>query len=333
MRKTLFMIILAALSVSLQAKETWLFVRPLNYYYDQSKLFVISDLLKQELQVQGGMTVKMVERPENGPDLESDAKGRKEALQLTQTDLGFSGKVSQIENTVFMYVYKWNSSGDMVYQERISVPLGEDPEALVKRLAKCLITHEKFTGTATSTTVTVKETQRPRRKEGSLSIVGRTGILYPWNTSFRVKKASYNYNYNGTGTYDTSYIDGNTFSMELGLAYDVNFMILEGTAGFDGTRDVTFTIAGDYLFGQGDFCPYVGGEVGVALVNKASFGYDMSETEAEKNSDGFYGGLRVGILLFRNNSVKFMPEIRGINVFNKDWDKGIRATIGMMVTF
>jgi len=40
------------------------------------------------------------------------------------------------------------------------------------------------------------------------------------------------------------------------------------------------------------------------------------------------------VLLFRNHTVKFMPEIRAIQVFNKGhWDNGIRATIGMMLSF
>jgi hypothetical protein len=59
----------------------------------------------------------------------------------------------------------------------------------------------------------------------------------------------------------------------------------------------------------------------------------VPENELEKDSDGFYGGLRVGVLLFRNHTVKFMPEIRAINVFNDDWDKGLRATIGMILSF
>jgi hypothetical protein len=51
-------------------------------------------------------SIKIVERPQNGPDLESDAKARKEALEMTGTDVGFSGKFSQIDNTVFMFIYK-----------------------------------------------------------------------------------------------------------------------------------------------------------------------------------------------------------------------------------
>jgi hypothetical protein len=320
--------------------DTWLFVKPLNYYYDEAKLFVMTDLLKQEVSVQGAVDVKMVERPQNGPDLENDAAARKEALSLTKTNVGFSGKISQMENTVFIYLFKWNSSGEIVYNERISVPVGEDAEALITRLAKCLVTNEKFSKTATAGTITMKDTKQARRQNGSIMVIGRTGILYPYKNSFRVLSSTGSvYDTNGTYRETYGYDEGNTFSMEFGIGYDVNYMILEGMIGFDGTRDFCFTIGGEYLLLPGDIAPYVGGEVGVALVNKAAIGmYDYSgtginEKNSEKDSDGFYGGLRVGVLLFRNHTGKFMPEIRAINVFNKDWDKGIRATIGMMLSF
>lgn len=342
MKKCMVFLMLLFVVVSLQAKETWLFIRPISLYYDAAKLFVICDLLKQELQVQGSADIKMVERPENGPDLESDAKARKEALGLTGTDVGFTGKVSQIDNAVFFYVYKWNKSGDLVYQARVSVPVGEDPEALVKRLATCLITHEKFSESATNETVMVKDSKQPRRKEGALIFLARAGILYPYGNSYQVTHIRQNstgvynpntgyYDYATTTLYDTT--SGNAPSVEFGVGYDVNFMIIEGTIGFDGTRDFKLSIGGEYLFGKGDFCPYAGGEIGLSLVNKATSDYGVSVDQYEKNSDGMHGGLRVGYLLFRNHKIKFMPEIRAINVFNKDWDKGISASVGMMASF
>ena len=114
--------------------------------------------------------------------------------------------------------------------------------------------------------------------------------------------------------------------------------------GFDGDRELYFLIGGEYMifnhlipnFG-GEICPYVGCDVGVALVNKAALSFysnsSIDEQMLEKDSDGFFGGIRFGIMLFRNHAIKFMPEIRAINVFNKDWDKGIRATVGMMLAF
>jgi hypothetical protein len=338
MKKCMVLLILSLVAVSLQAKETWLFIRPISLYYDAAKLFVICDLLKQELQVQGNADIKMVERPENGPDLESDAKARKEALGLTGTDVGFTGKVSQIDNTVFFYVYKWNKSGDLVYQARVSVPVGEDPEALVKRLAVCLITHEKFSESATNETVMVKDSKQPRRKEGALILLARAGILYPYGNSYRVLNFRQNYTYDPityVSHYDTlcDTTAGNTPSFEFGVGYDVNFMIIEATIGFDGTRDFKLSIAGEYLFGKGDFCPYAGGEIGLSLVSKATGDYIINVDQYKKNSDGMHGGLRVGYLLFRNHKIKFMPEIRAINVFNNDWDKGISVSIGMMASF
>ena len=333
MKKAAILLVLLIGAVSIQAKETWLFVRPISYYYDAAKLFVICDLLKQELQTQSSITIKMVERPQNGPDLESDDKARKEALESTGTDVGFSGKVSQIDNSVFLYIYKWNKSGDLIYQERISIPVGEDPEALVKRLAVCLITHEKFSKSATSETVMVKETKQPLRKEGSVVLLALAGILYPWGNSYRIAHVNSVYDpttYSYTGTYVAYYTDGNTPAFEIGLGYDVNFMILEGTLGCDGLRDFNMEIGGEYLFGKGDFCPYLGGEVGVSLLNKATSDNGADVSQYSKNADGFHGGLRAGILLFRNHNIKFMPEIRVLNVFNKDYDKGIRASVGMM---
>lgn len=323
--KKYFSIIALLLSVgSLQAKDSWLFVRPLNYYYDAAKLFVITDQLKQEVQVQGNVEVKLVERPENGPDLESDASARKEALSLTTTMTGFTGKISQMENTVFISVLKWNSSGDIVYQERFSLPIGEDIEAVISRLATCLVTNEKFNKTGNPDNITVKETKNPRRKQGAMVLLARAGMLYPIGTSFRVKTNDY-YSIDTV----TSYTEGTTSSFEIGLGYDISYMIMEAVVGFDGSRDAYCNIGGEYLFGKGDFCPYAGGEVNVSLVNKAAFSTSSSQAD-EKDSDGFGVGLRVGVLIFRNSTIKFMPEIRAINVFNKDWDKGIRLTIGIM---
>lgn len=338
MKKSLVLLAMLISVVSLQAKETWLFVRPVSIYYDAAKLFVICDLLKQELQVQGSADIKMVERPENGPDLENDSKARKEALDLTGSDVGFSGKVSQIDNTVFFYIYKWNRSGDLLYKERVSVPTGEDFEALVKRIATCLITHEKFSESATNETVMVKDSKQPRRKEGALILLARAGMLYPWGNSYQVLHVRQNYSYDPV-TYQ-SYVDtlsdttsGNTPAFEIGVGYDVNFMIIEGTLGFDVGRDFKMAIGGEYLFGKGDFCPYAGGEIGISIVDKASGDYMINVDKYEKNSDGMHAGLRIGMLLFRNHKIKFMPEIRAINVFNKDWDKGISASIGMMASF
>jgi hypothetical protein len=330
MKKILALTALLLASSSLQAKDSWLFVRPVNYYYDAAKLFVLTDQLKQEVQSQGNVEVKLVERPENGPDLESDGSARKEALSLTKTVTGFTGKVSLMDNTIFVSVFKWNSSGDIVYQERFSLPVGEDIEAVINRLGTCLVTNEKFKKTGGPDNITVKETQTPRRKQGAVILLARAGMLYPIGNSFRVQ--DYNYSYM-TGTVDNVYYtEGTTGSIELGLGYDINYMIMEGVFGFDGTRDAYCNIGGEYLFGKGDFCPYAGADVNVSLVNKAATG-SPNEQELEKNSDGFGVGLRVGVLIFRNSTIKFMPEIRFVNVFNKDFDKGIRATIGMMASF
>jgi hypothetical protein len=334
MKKNLVLMALLFVTVPLQATETWLSVRPVSVYYDAAKLFVINDLLKQELLVQGKISIKMVERPLDGADLESDQKARKEALEQTKTDVGYSGKFSQIDNTVFIYFFKWNKAGDFIYQVRISVPIGEDPEALVKRLATCLITHEKFNASQTSETVMLSDSKQSRRKEAAIVLILRTGILYPSGNSYTVN--TYHQGYN-SGTYDTvagsPSASGNAPSFEFGLGYDVNFMIVEGTVGFDGTRDFKVAIGGEYIFGKRDFCPYLGGEIGLSLVNKASNSTGIDESQYEKNSNGMHVGLRAGVLLFRNHNLKFMPEIRAINVFNKDFDKGLNSSIGMMISF
>ncbi|MGA2506935.1 MAG: hypothetical protein ABSF80_05605 [Chitinispirillaceae bacterium] len=340
MKKYASIVLLAGLVCTLHARDTWLFVRPINYYYDQAKMFVLVDLMRQEIQVQGNVNVKLVERPENGPDLESDAKARKEALDLTQTAVGLTGKVSQIDNTVFFYLIKWDAGGNVLYQERVAVPVAEDPEALVKRLAACVVTQEKFGKTGTSETIMVKETQQTRRKEASFNLYARTGMLYPYGNGFRVMtiNSSYSYDTNYNPIYNKSYTSGSCFSGEFGVAYDVNFMILEAGIGLDGTRDVYFNLAGDYLFGKGDFCPYIGGEIGVAIVNAASSNMDYSYDpavqkmvdDAERNSNGIAVGLKAGVILFRNNKLKFVPELSGISVFNKNWDRGLRFTIGVM---
>jgi hypothetical protein len=294
----------------------------------------MTDLLKQEVQVQGNVDVKMVERPQNGPDLESDPAARKQACSLTTTKMGFSGKISQLENTVFIFIYKWNASGDIVYQEKISVPVGEDAEALVARLAKCLVNNEKFEKTATANTVMIKDSKQQRRMNGAISGVCRVGMLYPYKNHFQVAKITSDYS---SSSYTLDYINGNAFAMDGGIAYDINSWVFEATMGFNGSRDFHFSIGGEYLFLDGLFSPYIGANIGVALVNKASSDYyngSTVEDSLEKNSDGIFSSARVGLLLFRNHNVRFIaPEVELVGVANdyKDW--GIRATVGMMISF
>ena len=139
----------------------------------------------------------------------------------------------------------------------------------------------------------------------------------------------YNYSSSSSSTTET-YTKGTAFSMEGGFAFDVDFAILEATMGFDATRDLNFAIAGEYPIGQSDFCPYIGADLGVCLVNKAASSVP-DEDVLEEDSDGMSIGLRAGIFLFRNHFFKLMPELRLFTVLNKDRDKGIRFTIGGMM--
>ena len=308
--------------------DTWLFVAPQMVTRDSARFSILSDLICQELEIQGKISVKKIERPGDTVDFTSNPQALKDILAQNGARFGFSGKYYQIDNTFFLFIEKWDADGAILFRDRVSIKSDEDYDLLTKRVATCLLKNEQFAKTATTTTITKKDSQASRRKGGTMLLVGRMGFLYPYKNSFRT--LDYDYSYSGSGSASPSYTKGTAFAMEGGFAFDIDFAILEATMGFDATRDLNFAIAGEYPFGQSDFCPYVGADLGVCLVNKAASGIS-NEDALEEDSDGMSLGLRAGVFLFRNHFFKLMPELRVFTVFNKDHDRGLRFTIGCML--
>jgi hypothetical protein len=328
MVKKMVVFLIVALALSAQAEDTWLFVQFRSVNYDSLRLMIVSDQLVQEVSVQAGITVKTAAKPDSTGRFLGDPAALKDLLQKNAASKGFSGTISRIDNTVFISTQKWDADGKIIFRDRISMQIGDDVDVQIKRLAVGLIKEKLFTETATTTTITGKEGQASKRKGGNFLVLGRAGILYPLGKSYRTALSAYSPE---TSLYQTiGYDQGTAFSLEGGLALDADFAILEATMSFDETRDYTFTIAGDYPVGQSDFCPYIGAEAGASIVNKADERHSLRDT-LERNSNGISLGVRVGFMLFRNHSFKLMPELRFITVLNKDFDMGVRFTIGAMM--
>jgi hypothetical protein len=326
MKKLVVFLAYAVLVSGSQAKETWVFVAPELVNYDSTRFAVLGEQLAQELALQGNIDIVKINRTVSALPLEKDTDKLKKLLADYQAHFGISGNLSRLDQTVFIYMEKWDTRGTVVFRDRVTVETGEDLQVLIKRLAKGLIDNQSFAATATTTTITHSDSKQSARKGGGLQLVGRAGFLYPVGNSFTVQTLNYN---NSMGT--TSGTDnGTTFSMEGGFAFDIDKVIAEATMSIDGNRALSFTIAGEVPLGQGDFCPYLGAEVGATVVNKAESGVP-NESELEKNSDGISLGVRAGLLVFRNNSFKLMPEIRWLTVINKNLDSGVRLTIGTML--
>ena len=319
------LILVAMLITAVHARDIWVMGKIKSMNYDSTQLMILEDAIRQEISIRADADVFLL-----GKTVEKSVAARKEAAESIDAVYGVSGTINRLSDVYLVSMDKWNRNGAVRYQQRISIPANEDVDALVKRIAECLCTEKEFTVTASTGTIMLKESIPSKRKSGSLMLVARSGMLYPFGTSFRVAHNPNTFFVSPYTVDDLRYDEGSAFGLEAGFGYDLDWMMFEATMGFDGQRDLNFAVSCDYPFSESDIAPYAGGEIGVMLVNRADDDDDLSR-DMETNSDGIMLGGRAGIMLMRNHKFKLLSELRFITVFNKGLDSGIRFSVGTMI--
>ncbi len=296
----------------------WVMEKTQSINYDSVQLHIIEQAFKDELETQGKVRILPLNTA-----VDTIAQARMDSLNANQAVFGISGSINKINETIFLNIEKYNQKGESVFKDHFTVQENEEIDVLIKRVAKSLIDEIPFKTTAETETITKRESQLKLRMGGNILLIGRVGFLYPLGESFRPQRITSP----SWGVEDTTYEEGSVLSMEAGFLFDVNWAIFEATMNFDANRALYFTVGGEYPLSKKNISPYVGGEVSIALVNKEF--ESAGDDRAEKGSDGIALGGRAGLLFLRNHQFHFFLETRGLIVLNKDFDSGLRVTVGL----
>lgn len=198
--------------------------------------------------------------------------------------------------------------GPPLSSQRISVDSVEDLEAAAARIATAILKGEAADDTGELGTITDKESQPDRRREGDSGLSLRIGGLKPFGEP----------------------LDGAFGIMfDLGYWYEARDFSIEPSFGYRGAAEsnddqrydrINFDIAAHYILLRGDFAPYVGLGGGLRWIREArrqpvtAVSNNLwSETSNDLEDDSGWGpGVlgRVGLLLFRTYTLRVALNVQ-----------------------
>ena len=144
--KTLIICLLILLfsSPALCAERVWVFDLPQIVNYDSTRLSVIVKLLKQDIEFRSDLKII-----QSNTFIGNDIKKRRLILQSEKATCGVSGKIIKIDNSITVYISKWDRRGKMFFEEQVSFPVNTNVGIMVSGIAECLIYGKKLEDTKT----------------------------------------------------------------------------------------------------------------------------------------------------------------------------------------
>ena len=287
---------LAAPQTAAAGDETWCVLPFTHRGVDEATVHTFSELLRNELQGQGDVTVITSDADCRDSDCAVGAARLADAQVALFGSLGTLGKKTIVTVTAVDV-----ESGETRDAHRMAVDQVEDLEAVASRLATSLVHGTPVEETVELGKVTRQESKLARRRKGRMGPGLRIGTILPLNDGYAQA---------GTGIA----LDGSLFYETLDFA-------IEGRTGirFDAKRrdgnhyvEVPLDIGGYWLLGRGDFSVLVGGGAGVRylheerLIDVVTPG--VISTRGEKAVDdaawafGYFA--RAGVMLLRTYTAR-----------------------------
>ncbi|MCK4576326.1 hypothetical protein KAU34_07955 [candidate division WOR-3 bacterium] len=268
---------------------------------DPSLAEATTALLRTDLASYKNLTVIEKSVMEGIPGVKLECENKKCAADIgsrINADKVVYGTISKLgeKYIISAFVVKV-SSKSIVFQDRITATSAEDLDITSKRLAKSIATGKKVAKTAEIGAITEEETKEPRRRTSFYT----GGIKFGWGLP--LGGDSYGgvnslISYDAIGWYETP-----NFMVELmfGISRSSGYTFFDTTV---SASEFYPEISIFYLLSKGDFCPFVGGGMGMRFLTIEKDFFDMETATALGIN---LGG---GIILFRTYDFRIVLDGR-----------------------
>jgi hypothetical protein len=199
------------------------------------------------------------------------------------------------------------------FNQRLSAVSIEDMEAVSLRMADALVLRKNTEQVASLDNITAKETDKEPERRRSLYNGGiALGYLFPMGSSFSTGEEGDLHQYSQMIRF--TWLNTWEFRNDLALGADVAWSTPNAFGADLNLR---------YLFGRGDYTPFLGGGIGLHYV-----GDDKNGDENKRNS-GPALNAQGGMMLFRTYDVNVMLRGQYQVIFNSDLDHGPAIDVGV----
>jgi hypothetical protein len=216
-----------------------------------------------------------------------------------------------------------NADGSNSFSQRLTAASIEDMEAVTLRMADALMTRKTADQAASVDNITEKEVDEDPARRRSLYRGGvAIGYFFPVGNSFEYVES-----YDGVGNPDEirgyrqmirlTWLNTWEFRNNLQLGTDIVWNVPTSIGADASLR---------YLFGRGDYTPFVGGGLGLHYV-KGDANNDIAE--GGKRNSGPTLNAQAGMLLFRTYDVNVMLRGQYQVILNSDVDHGVAVDVGV----
>jgi len=280
---------------------------------DELSIQTAESIFKLEIEKQS--SIKIVREREIISNLQSEICDEIEcAIEVGKTvraDKVFFCKINPLGNNLIIqyYLYDIVSNKSILIEQTKALGL-EDLEAVMKRIAKSVVTEMPFSTGAEVGTVVGTETSPFLKKSSSYNFGLTFGYLFPLQGYDDETEKSFTLNAH--------------FDYEL-PNYAIGLMI--------GARNgFAINIYGHYLFSASDFSPFVGTAFGFHWVSHSTDYYYVFEPviRDKKQSHGFELVISSGLRLFRTQRFTVLINLEYLFTFNDYNDRAIVFTIGLL---
>lgn len=324
------LLLLFLLLLSVEAGATTLVLPLRTTGVSDTTAAVVRELLAGELESREFLVARPAEiggLPE-GADACDDA-GCAEALARQRgASLVVYGSLSRLGEKIIVRVraLRVGEAGPF-YQDQLSAQTEEDLDAVMRRVADGIVAGRANSDRATVDTVTLEETEKPRRREGRSGIGLRAGSIFPDGDSYGGERLT---------------------SLRIAYKFETRDFLIESTAllgmawGGESTEWTPLDVFAARIFGRGDAAIYLGGGLGLR-----SLKVKREIPCASEDPYYCYGGVRlveqtattlsadagIGVILFRTYSYQILCDVRYHYVF-EDFEKVEgKGAHGLAVTF
>lgn len=215
------------------------------------------------------------------------------------------------------------ADGKKAYNERMTVTNIEDLESVTQRMAEVLLsrTAPEFAASVDDITEREKTFERTKRKTPYAVGLG-VGYLIPVNNGFQYREEDNNNPNSGYSLTDNAALLRVSWVHNWEFRRDIHF-------GLEGSWTQTNAFGGDlnlsYLYGSGDFSPFLGAGLGLHTVR----GDDDPLTKNRRNF-GPAGNINVGVYMFRTYGMNVRLRGQYLTVLTDDRDQGVVVDVAVI---
>jgi hypothetical protein len=279
------------------ADDTWLVLPLRSRGVDTLAVETFADLLRDQIRLQ--LKARIVNIP--NPIACADAICARNSGSATNANLVGFGSVNALGSKLIVSLTVVDSKKNTIAgTQKITVDRVEDLEAASVRIAKALAQGGDTEDAAELGTITRKEIQPPKRREGIRGVTVRVGAIVPLDDGYANM---------GAGVL-----------VDLGYWYETKSIALHPRVGVRFDADpgpglyvempIDFNV--NYIFGLGDLAPYIGAGAGLrmiweerpATVTVGSVMPAVAEKDLQDFGVGFGASGRVGMMFLRTYTMR-----------------------------